>query len=55
MTVDPELLRFLAQIPRDRTLVVITHDEALAARVADRTVRLCAGRLQTAELAGEPA
>ena len=45
----------LASIPRDRTLVLITHDEALAARVADRTVRLEAGRVSAAELAGEPA
>ena len=45
----------LARIPRDRTLVLITHDEALAARVADRTVRLESGRVLAATLAGEPA
>jgi ABC-type transport system involved in cytochrome bd biosynthesis fused ATPase/permease subunit len=45
----------LARIPRDRTLVLITHDEALAARVADRTVRLEGGRVLAAELLGEPA
>jgi ABC-type multidrug transport system fused ATPase/permease subunit len=45
----------LARIPRDRTLVLITHDEALAARVADRTVRLDGGRVAAAALAGEPA
>lgn len=45
----------LARIPRDRTLVLITHDEVLAARVADRTVRLESGHVLTAALAGEPA
>ena len=45
----------LARIPRDRTLVLITHDEALAARVADRTVRLEAGGVQAAELRESPA
>ncbi len=43
----------LERIPRDRTLVLITHDEALAARVADRTVRLAGGRVLAAELSGE--
>ncbi len=33
-------------LPRDRTVVVITHDEALAARVADRVVRLERGRVR---------
>ena len=45
----------LARIPRDRTLVLITHDEALAAHVADRTIRLEGGRVLAAQLTREPA
>jgi thiol reductant ABC exporter CydD subunit len=54
---DPEagegIAAALARLPRDRTLVLITHDEALAARVADRTVRLEGGRVCTPALAEE--
>jgi len=46
-----EVATALAELPRDRTLIVITHDEALAASVADRVVRLESGRV----LAPEPA
>jgi thiol reductant ABC exporter CydD subunit len=57
-SLDPDtgerIAEALARIPRDRTVVLITHDEALAARVADRTVRLDAGRVAAVELAGEP-
>jgi ATP-binding cassette, subfamily C, bacterial CydD len=54
---DPEsaadVAAALAEIPRDRTLIVITHDDALAARVADRIVRLDAGRVLLPEPAGQ--
>jgi ABC-type multidrug transport system fused ATPase/permease subunit len=56
---DPEagegIAAALARLPRDRTLILITHDEALAGRVADRTIRLEGGRVRTPALAGEPA
>ena len=48
-----EVAAALADAPRDRTLIVITHDDALAARVADRIVRLEAGRLLVPEPAGQ--
>jgi ATP-binding cassette, subfamily C, bacterial CydD len=34
----------LVRLPRGATMLLITHDEALAQRVADRVVRLSAGR-----------
>jgi thiol reductant ABC exporter CydD subunit len=43
----------LDDLPRDRTLIVITHDEALADRVADRVVRLESGRVLAAQPARE--
>jgi thiol reductant ABC exporter CydD subunit len=56
---DPEaaarIAAALERLPRNRTLVLITHDEALAARIADRTVRLEHGRIGAPNLAGAPA
>jgi ABC-type multidrug transport system fused ATPase/permease subunit len=49
-----EIAASLAAMPRDRTLIVVTHDEQLAARVADRIVRMDAGRIRAGMLAGAP-
>ena len=55
-TGEPIAASARARCPRDRTLVLITHDEALAARVADRAVRLeSAAACCTARSREEPA
>jgi thiol reductant ABC exporter CydD subunit len=56
-SLDPEsaaaVAAALAALPRDRTMIVITHDDDLARRVADRVVRLDAGRVLVPQPAGE--
>jgi thiol reductant ABC exporter CydD subunit len=56
-SLDPEsaaaVAAALAALPRDRTMIVITHDDDLARRVADRVVRLEAGRVLVPQAAGE--
>ncbi len=52
VSLDPatagELAGALAGLPRDRTMLLVTHDRELAARVADRVVELHGGRIRTA-------
>ncbi len=48
---DPEsaevVARSLEQLPRTASMLLITHDEALARRVGDRIVRISGGRIVT--------